>query len=106
MPTADTFTKNLFTMGCLDDFVPVSHPLRPVRSGVNFMMMHAKQVAHEQAPITLGADKRYNAAEFIEALTDMKVLPHVAQNTANRKSAQFQIAKSVRRNPAHAVGDT
>jgi hypothetical protein len=38
MPTADTFTESLFTMGCLDDFVPVNHPLRPVRSRVNFMM--------------------------------------------------------------------
>ena len=31
--------------------------------------------------------KSYGAAEFIETLTDLRVLPHVAQNTANRKSA-------------------
>jgi hypothetical protein len=35
----------------------------------------------------LGADKGYDAAEFIEALTEMKVAPHVAQNTSNRRSA-------------------
>ncbi len=35
----------------------------------------------------MGADKGFDAAEFIEALQDMKVTPHVAQNTSNRKSA-------------------
>ena len=37
--------------------------------------------------LTLGADKGYDAAEFIKALQDMKVTPHVAQNKSNRKSA-------------------
>jgi hypothetical protein len=45
------------------------------RESAQIMTMHAKQVAHEQAQITLGADKDYDAAEFIKALTDMKVLP-------------------------------
>jgi IS5 family transposase len=57
------------------------------RESAKVMVTDAKQVAHEEAQITLGADKGYDAAEFIEALTQMKVLPHVAQNTANRKSA-------------------
>ena len=57
------------------------------REAAKVMMTDAKQVAHEEAQITLGADKGYDAREFIEALTQMKVLPHVAQNTANRKSA-------------------
>ena len=39
------------------------------------------------ARLTHGSDKGYEAAEFIEAQLDMKVLPHVAQNTSNRKSA-------------------
>lgn len=47
----------------------------------------AKQVTDEKAQITLGANKGYDAAEFIEALTNMKVQPPVAQNTTNRKSA-------------------
>ena len=37
--------------------------------------------------ITLGADKGYDAQEFIKALQEMKVTPHVAQNTSGRKSA-------------------
>jgi hypothetical protein len=38
--------------------------------------------------ITLvGAHKGYDAAEFIEVLTEMKVSPQAAQNTSNRKSA-------------------
>ena len=32
---ADTFTENLLAMRRLDDFAPVSHPLRPVRKLVN-----------------------------------------------------------------------
>jgi transposase len=31
----DTFTESLFTMRHLDDFVPASHPLRPIRKMVN-----------------------------------------------------------------------
>jgi hypothetical protein len=36
---------------------------------------------------TLGADKGYDAKEFIEALQDMNIIPHVAQNTSGRCSA-------------------
>ena len=57
------------------------------REAAKVMIADAKQVADEKAQITLGADKGYDAAEFIEALTDMKVLPHVAQNTSGRSSA-------------------
>jgi transposase len=38
-------------------------------------------------PITLGADKGYDAAEFVERLGKARVVPHIAQNTKNRKSA-------------------
>ena len=37
--------------------------------------------------ITLGADKAYDVAEFVADLRDLKVTPHVAQNTTNRRSA-------------------
>nr|WP_295781342.1 IS5 family transposase [Rhodoferax sp.] len=57
------------------------------REAAKVMVADAKQVADEEDQITLGADKGYDAAEFVEALTELKVLPHVAQNTANRKSA-------------------
>ena len=37
--------------------------------------------------ITLGADKAYDAEDFINELRSMKVTPHVAQNTSGRSSA-------------------
>jgi transposase len=37
--------------------------------------------------ITLGADKAYDVAEFVADLRELEVTPHVAQNTANRRSA-------------------
>jgi hypothetical protein len=37
--------------------------------------------------LTLGADKAYDTADFIDALRDAQVTPHVAQNTTNRSSA-------------------
>ena len=48
----------------------------------------ARQAAdHPQATITLGADKGYDAQEFIDALQEMNIVPHVAQNTSGRRSA-------------------
>ena len=57
------------------------------REAVKVMIADAKQVAHEKAQITLGADKGYDATEFTDALIQMMVLPHVAQNTSGRRSA-------------------
>ena len=37
--------------------------------------------------ITLGADKAYDMADFVNELRSMKVTPHVAQNTSGRSSA-------------------
>ena len=37
--------------------------------------------------ITLGADKAYDAEDFVNELRSMKVRPHVAQNTSGRRSA-------------------
>ncbi len=37
--------------------------------------------------VTLGADRGYDAAEFIDELRDINVTPHVAQNNTNRRSA-------------------
>ena len=61
-------------------------------------MINDARQAHEDhdASITLGADKGYDAKEFIDALQTMKVLPHVAQNTSGRRSAvPDEIAASV-----------
>ncbi|HEY6632490.1 MAG TPA: IS5 family transposase [Rhizobiaceae bacterium] len=57
---------------------------------------HAERVAalHMVEPrgdrpraITLGADKAYDAEDFVNELRSMKVTPHVAQNTSGRASA-------------------
>jgi len=37
--------------------------------------------------ITLGADKGYDAEDFVNELRSMKVTPHVTQNTSGRRSA-------------------
>ena len=48
----------------------------------------ARQALGEpEREVTLGADKGYDAQEFIDACMDMKVTPHVAQNKSGRKSA-------------------
>ena len=57
------------------------------REAAKAMIADARQVADETAEITLGADKGYDAREFIDALTELNVLPHVAQNTSHRRSA-------------------
>ena len=57
------------------------------REAAKAMINDARQAAAEGAQVTLGADKGYDAAEFIEALQAMKVVPHVAQNTSGRSSA-------------------
>jgi IS5 family transposase len=43
--------------------------------------------ADRPAAITLGADKGYDAADFVEELRTLNVRPHVARNTNRRRSA-------------------
>jgi hypothetical protein len=43
--------------------------------------------ADRSKAITLGADKAYDAEDFVNELRAMKVTPHVAQNTSERASA-------------------
>jgi Transposase domain (DUF772)/Transposase DDE domain len=38
-------------------------------------------------PITVGADRAYDVAEFVMDLRELRATPHVAQNTAGRRSA-------------------
>ena len=49
-------------------------------------MLDARQV-NPDGQITLGADKGYDADEFIKALQDIQVTPHIAQNKSGRASA-------------------
>lgn len=51
------------------------------------LMIRDARAANPEGEITLGADKGYDAGEFIKALQDMEVAPHVAQNKAGRASA-------------------
>lgn len=44
-------------------------------------------VAKKHRRITVGGDKAYDTDGFVKAVRKLKVVPHVAQNTTNRKSA-------------------
>jgi hypothetical protein len=79
----------------------MGHVLMENRSGlvVDAMLTHATGTAEREAAlamltrmegrhrITLGADKAYDAAQFIAALRTIKVTPHVAQHNNGRRSA-------------------
>ena len=56
------------------------------RVAAKAMISDVRQVSPDAA-ITLGADKGYDAAEFIDELQRLKVEPHVAQNKSGRRSA-------------------
>ena len=56
------------------------------REAAKAMIGDAVQAAADDAQLTLGADKGYDAQEFIDACIEMKVTPHVAQNIHARKS--------------------
>ena len=45
-----------------------------------------EQVAGERR-VTVGADKSFDTPEFVQALRDLDVTPHIAQNTSKRRSA-------------------
>ncbi|MDE2463814.1 MAG: IS5 family transposase [Alphaproteobacteria bacterium] len=65
------------------------------------MLWDAVQAADSpQSDLTLGADKGYDAQEFIEACRDMGVIPHVAQNTSGRRSA---VPDAIAATPGYAV---
>ena len=49
--------------------------------------------------VTLGADKSYDAADFVEQLRTLNVRPHVAQNLSGRRSA---IDRRTTRHPGYA----
>ena len=48
---------------------------------------HDRALADRPQAITLGADKAYDAEDFINELRLMRVTPHVAQNISGRHSA-------------------
>ncbi len=71
------------------------------REAAKVMIWDARQAAESaDSEITLGADKGYDAAEFIEALHRMKVRPHVAQNKSGRRSS---VADEIARSEGYAI---
>ena len=80
----------------------IGHALMENRSGLivdarlTRVSGHAKRLtaldmiagfADRPRAVTLGADKGYDAADFVEELRTINVRPHVAQNTSRRRSA-------------------
>jgi hypothetical protein len=57
------------------------------REAAKAMIANAHQVVDDDREITVGADKGYDAREFIEALQERNVVLYVAQNTSGRRSA-------------------
>ena len=55
--------------------------------------------ADRPGAVTLGADRGYDAADFVEELRGINVRPHVAQNISGRRSA---IDKRTTRHPGYA----
>ena len=64
-------------------------------------------------PITLGADKAYDTADFVMELRELTVTPHVAQNQSRRRSAidgrttrhpGYDISQRVRKRIEEAFG--
>jgi len=70
-------------------------------------------VANRPVAVTLGADKGYDAADFVEELRTLNVRPHVAQNTSGRRSAidrrttrhsGYEISQRIRKRIEEAFG--
>lgn len=58
------------------------------REAAKAMINDARQaLGDSQREITLGVDKGYDAAEFVQACQATSVTPHVAQNKSGRNSA-------------------
>jgi hypothetical protein len=57
------------------------------RTGGCVTMVHTTRRILRPRAITLGADKAYDAEDFVNELRSMTVTPHVAQNTSGRSSA-------------------
>ena len=71
------------------------------REAAKVMLNDAIQATDNQdAGITVGADKGYDAQEFIDACLEMNVTPHVAQNISGRRSA---VPDAIVATPGYAI---
>lgn len=50
------------------------------------LMLHRLQQGRSTR-ITVGADKAYDAKDFVSTVRELRVTPHISQNTSNRRSA-------------------
>lgn len=71
--------------GLLVDFVVTAASGTAERDTAPVMLDQARERGFR--PQTVGADKSYDTADFVQDLRDRKVTPHVAKNTTNRGSA-------------------
>jgi transposase len=51
------------------------------------LLMLNQITANRTGRITVGADKAYDTSDFVRAVRELKVTPHVTQNNKNRRSA-------------------
>ena len=58
---------------------------RAEREEAETLMRRVKRGREQR--LTLGADKKYDTADFVERMRALGVTPHVAQNIVNRSSA-------------------
>jgi transposase len=67
----------------------IGHALMENRNGliVDAVATRASGHAERPQPVTLGADKGYDSADFVAELRERTVTPHVAQNQNGRRSA-------------------
>jgi len=72
---------------------------RPVSVRVVCQHPPHRRPADRPRAITLGADRGYDAADFVEELRTRNVRPHVAQNKSGRRSA---IDRRTTRHPGYA----
>ena len=69
---------------------------------------HIQPRADRPTPITLGADKAYDAEDFVNELRSMNATPHVAQNASGRSSTispPHNATRALRSEPTHPQTD-
>lgn len=69
------------------------------KAAVSMLKRRRKERGHG-ARWTLGADKGYDSADFVDDMRELKVTPHVAQNTSGRSSA---IDERTARHPGYDI---
>ncbi|GHT93856.1 hypothetical protein AGMMS49545_14080 [Betaproteobacteria bacterium] len=113
MREEDISQGTMFSNRTQEERIPQDHPLRKLRVVVNRLVVDVETTRsggtaeREAAKVmvghsvkkgsTLGADKGYEALEFVEALREASVTPHIAQK---RNSA---LSKRTTRHPGDAI---